>query len=151
METQTAITKKQKCIYLRNNVEIWLDEEKAQNVETMLVGRLSNGKFFKAEGRLLNVADIVGIFYATDLDELKRRKQGQWKCEYSEWHSKDEINCDCGKFLAQAEEDTKWKKQMKEYEKNNTPENRARISAKIQEMKKGLADKMKLKVVPPNK
>ena len=137
METEKALSKPQSCIYLRNSVEIWFDNEKAEKVSQMLSGSVGS-KFIKVEGRTLNVNDIVGIFKALDLDELKRRKQGHWKCKYGEWHGKSEIGCDCGNLLVEAEKDKEWKKQMKEFEENDTPENRAKISAKIQEMKKDL-------------
>jgi hypothetical protein len=86
---------KQLCIYVRNGIEIWLDEEKAKEFGDDLNNE-SVGKFNMIEGRLINTADIVGIFTPQDLEELKRRKQGQWKCKHSNWQPKEITHCDCG-------------------------------------------------------
>ena len=88
------IAKEQRCLLLREGIEIWIDKEKAEKISQDLSSNRA-GKFNKIEGRLINIADIVGIFNPKDLEELKRRKQGQWLCKYGYWHLKTELHCDC--------------------------------------------------------
>ena len=82
------LSKKQLCLYIRNGIEIWLDEDKAQDYMKYLLDEPS--KFNRIEGRIINTADVVGLFSPEDLDDLKRRKMGQWKCDKGYWHSKNE-------------------------------------------------------------
>ena len=91
---KTEIANKQKCLMIRNSVEIWMDEEKWEKLEHAL--KNSIGKFYDIEGRTINVADIVGIFLPVDLDEMKCRKNGQWKCDHGQWHNRGET-CECYK------------------------------------------------------
>ena len=79
---------------IRNGVEIWLDEKRWEKLEFALKNNI--GKFYDMEGRTINVADIVGIFLPIDLEEMKHRKNGQWKCRYGRWHNRGE-NCECHK------------------------------------------------------
>lgn len=91
--TTKAIAKQEMCIYMRNGIEIWLDIDKAS-----AFGKdLTNGMkaMVQIEGRFLNTVDIVGIFNPSDLEDLKMRKQGMWKCKKNNWHAKDEVGCTC--------------------------------------------------------
>ena|SRR3990167_1328659 len=87
------LSNKQKCLVMRNGIEIWLDGDKANKIgNDMLV--IPRG-IFKAEDRFLNTADIIGIFTPEDMDNLTRRKNGQWKCEKrGRWHDRG-IKCEC--------------------------------------------------------
>ena len=91
---------------IRNSVEIWLDEKKWEKLEYALKNNI--GKFYDMEGRTINVADIVGIFLPIDIEEVKRRKNGQWKCKYSVWHNRGE-NCECHKNKIQIANDKRLK------------------------------------------
>lgn len=83
----------QRCILLRDFIEIWLDKEKAERFGNDLVNGLKG--IVKIEGRFLNVVDIVGIFKPEDLINFYKKKSGQWKCEYGIWHEKeDKCNCE---------------------------------------------------------
>ena len=92
--SSTSITKKQKCLYMRNQIEIWIDEDRCTELENALT---SNPRaIVKFEGRVLNTVDIVGIFLPADLEDLKKRNRGMWKCKYNFWHTKND-NCECGR------------------------------------------------------
>ncbi len=84
----SSLAKPQMVIYMRNGVEIWLDEEKA-----IMFGedwaKETNKRIF-IEGRFLNTVDIVGIFKPTDMEDLKKRKDGWFKCNKGFWHGKNE-------------------------------------------------------------
>ncbi|NCD07234.1 MAG: hypothetical protein EOL97_14060 [Spirochaetia bacterium] len=87
------ITKQQKCIKMRNNISIWIDEEVADKIEESLK-QGNSGRFIKVEGNLLNVVDITGIYTPKALDEYTREKNGEWKCKYGNWHKKGQ-ECEC--------------------------------------------------------
>ena len=110
------IANKQKCLMIRNSIEIWMDEKKWEKLEYAL--KNSIGKFYDIEGRTINVADIVGIFLPIDLDEMKRRKNGQWKCKYGKWHNRGD-DCQCWKNKTDLENEERLKEME---EAGNIPE-----------------------------
>lgn len=88
------IVKSQKCIYLRNGIQLWIEEgEKLSRLEDMLA-RLEGNARIQWEGRTINTADLVGIFLPVDLEELTRRKNGESQCSYGTWHKKND-DCAC--------------------------------------------------------
>lgn len=89
----TQLVKIQRCLIMRNGLEIWIDEEKAEIIGNDLVKGQLKG-ILKIEGRYLNTVDIIGIFTAEDVSDLTCRKNGQWKCENGQWHDKNK-KCDC--------------------------------------------------------
>jgi len=131
------ITKIQKCILLRQDIEIWIDEEKANQIQTLLAGSF-NGRFIKVEDRIVNVADISGIFSARDLEDLKRRKLGQWKCDEGKWHSRTDI-CNCTEDRKRKEEAEKQARKIAESE--ITPEQAKKNREEIEKMEQELISK----------
>jgi len=106
----TEIAKKQKCLRLRSGIEIWLDEEKWIRLEEVL-SSLAVKKFIDIEGRIINTADIEGIYKPEDLEELNRRKNGQWKCDYNIWHHRNET-CECAQKAWRKKQQEDLDKQM---------------------------------------
>lgn len=93
----TEITKKQMCIQTRSGIELWINEEDAHKAFASLNGA---GRFVVLEGRMLNAADVVGIFKPEDMDGATRRKNGQWKCNGGQWHDRGE-KCTCASLAEQ--------------------------------------------------
>lgn len=82
------------CISMRNNVEIWVEEDRAKNlVETL--ERSTTHKFIRIDSELLNSADVVGVFTAQTMSDATRRKNGMWQCAQGGWHDKGERECSC--------------------------------------------------------
>ena len=90
------LAKKQKCILMRSGIEIWIDEEKADAIESILLN-LKESKFIIIEGRTFNTADISNILFPIDMEEQAHRKNGEFKCKYGNWHAKFE-QCACGEL-----------------------------------------------------
>ncbi len=136
---QTEIAKKQECIFIRNGIEIWVDEDKAIKIKTDLLQGIANN-FIKAGNRIINVKEIVGIFNPDDLEDLKRRKNGQWKCSYGRWHNRGE-NCECHKNKV----DIANEKRLREMEEAGDVSEEQRINnlKKLGEFKKDLFGKKK--------
>lgn len=115
------IANKQKCIVIRYGIEIWIDEDKWKKLEFALDNQI--GQFYNIEGRRVNKADLVGIFYPIDLEEMKRRKNGQWKCGYGQWHNRGEV-CECHKSKLDIENS----RRMKEREEAGNMSEEERIN-----------------------
>lgn len=84
-----ALSKKLKCVCLRNGAEIWVEEEKIRSLFENLQ-LLNKHRFIKIGDEIVNTADIIGILSAETMEEIERRKMGQWKCKYGFWHQKGE-------------------------------------------------------------
>jgi hypothetical protein len=89
----SELTNQQKCLCVRNGVEIWLDADKAEKINKAIAG--SQGRsMIDIEGRTINLADLVGMFLPEDMEGMTRRKNGQWKCRVGKWHDRGE-KCFC--------------------------------------------------------
>jgi len=87
------------AIVLRNGVEIWTEKDRAENLIRLLIN-LDKNKFVKFDNELFNTADIVGIFSASVMEEVIRRKNGQWQDSKGEWHDRGERQCpSCGRIV----------------------------------------------------
>jgi hypothetical protein len=87
------IARQQKVLVLRNGLEIWIDKDKAEEIENDWVNGNLKGAF-KIEGRTLNTSDLSAIVKPLDMEELRRRKNGQWKCRFGVFHDRGE-KCSC--------------------------------------------------------
>ena len=81
------------CICVRNGVQIWIEKERAENLRNVL-NKLEKHHFIEFEKEFINTADIIGIFSPESMDELTRRKNGQWKCKTGFWHDRGK-KCAC--------------------------------------------------------
>lgn len=83
-----------KCVVFRNGVEIWIPEgEKLAKLQNALAN-LQSHMFIEWEGRSMNTADMSGIFTPIDMEDMKRRKNGEWQCQRGTWHEKRQ-ECAC--------------------------------------------------------
>lgn len=90
------LTKQQKCLLLTNGIEIWDDTDKLDALSQDL-DKIDKG-FIKIAGQILNTKMIAGIFEPQVMSDMRRTKQGQWKCKYGTWHNgKVETYCECGR------------------------------------------------------
>lgn len=87
------LTKSLVCIQMRSGVEVWIEANRADNVQATLQA-ITQSKFIKLDNQTLNTADIVGVFQASTMEAATRRKNGQSQCKEGSWHDKGE-KCDC--------------------------------------------------------
>lgn len=87
------LSKKLMCIQMRSGVELWIESERAETLQDALE-KITSSKFVRFDERTINTADIVGVFTALDMQDLVRRKNGQWRCQHGTWHDQKE-NCSC--------------------------------------------------------
>jgi len=81
------------CIQMRTGVEIWVEHERAVKLQNIL-SNITGSKFILFEEETINTADIVGIFKAGTMQDLTRRKNGQWLCQNGTWHQRGD-KCTC--------------------------------------------------------
>ena len=91
----TEISVNLMCISIRSGVQIWVEQSRAATLQCIL-STLTQHKFVEFEGQTFNTADLVGVFTPESMDELTRRKNGQWQCKHGEWHGRGE-DCECGR------------------------------------------------------
>lgn len=103
------LSRPQKCVQIRTGVEIWVDYEKSEKLQSILEG-ITSHKFIRFEGQTFNTADLVGVFTPDRLEDVRRRRNGQWRCEKGAYHDKDIKECDCPEYTPE---------QIKEYEEIN--------------------------------
>lgn len=82
-----------KCVLLSGGLEIWIEADRADKLtEALKTGNAP--KFISLEGNLINTFEIKGVFSPPYMEDLHRRKNGQWKCQKGTWHDKNKI-CEC--------------------------------------------------------
>jgi hypothetical protein len=114
------------CLLMRSGIEIWVDADKADRLSEILT--TASKPMLKVEGRVLNSVDIVGLFLPIDIEDLKNRKLGKWKCKHENWHTKEET-CRCAQNEAM-------RKGIGFIEQ--TPEERARAREALEKLKREL-------------
>lgn len=89
------LSKSLRCVVMRNGIELWLEADKADSLQHVLLNTTQH-KFVKFGERTINTADISGIFVADDMATFTRRKNGEWQCGKAKWHAKGQ-QCDCSR------------------------------------------------------
>ena len=82
------------CIVIRGGIHLWIPEEKLPNFDEQYQAARSDGGLMRYDGQRINPADVVGVFSAASMEEATRRRNGQWTCQYGNWHDRGE-KCLC--------------------------------------------------------
>ena len=93
------ITNKTKCLLTREGIEIWINDIQAEKISQLILTAKEN-KLIEVDGETISVNSISGIYSAQKIEDLRRKKQEQWQCEYCKrWHAKDEqCGCEGGRY-----------------------------------------------------
>jgi hypothetical protein len=89
------IAKKQLVLLLKNGLEIWMDETRALYVQKSLLE--SKAQFFSLEEeglKMQSIHNIEGLYTPEQLSEIKKSKQGYWRCEFKKLHERGS-SCNC--------------------------------------------------------
>ena len=93
------IQKKQKIIVLRDGTHIWVEKERAEKFEEILMN-LKGSKFIQIDNQTINTADITSVLSPETLEETTRRRNGQWKDKDGKWRNKGDYVCpQCGNAI----------------------------------------------------
>lgn len=117
-DQKNEIDIKRLVLVFTGDIEIWLDEEKAE----AFASDLQNNKvdrFVWIEGRFINTVSniLVGIFKPEDLERRTHTKKGDWQCKMNKWHPRNEHDCTCA-------HDAQRIKRQKEFEKKIDSQNK---------------------------
>lgn len=89
----TTIANVQRCVLLKNGIQLWLDEDKAlqflKDWQSM-----NEPKVLLVNGEAFSSTEIAGVYTSGAMDEYTRRKNGQWKCRVGSFHDRGE-KCVC--------------------------------------------------------
>jgi hypothetical protein len=91
------IAKDLKIILMKNDIEIEIDAEKEEKLDSVL-SQLQGHTFIKVEGRRINTADMSGVYYPEDIEKAQKKRRGMWKCDKGVWHERNET-CYCNRPL----------------------------------------------------
>lgn len=89
------LSKELVCILMRSGVQIWAEKDRVEPLRKALNDYANCPQFINYDGEDLNKADISGIYSVKIMDELTRRKNGQWQCKEGYWHDRGEKCEDC--------------------------------------------------------
>lgn len=84
------ITKNLMCVVIRGGLEVWIDEDKVDN----LMAVIEKNSVVKIEKNIINTKDIVGVFTPEVMKDRDSKKKGEWRCDYGKIHQKYE-KCVC--------------------------------------------------------
>jgi len=90
---KNELQKNQKVVILADGIELWMDEEKADALVAIL-DKLTFDDNVNWEGRNFTKSMYRGTFLPSDIEDQKRRKNGQWLCKGSNWHDRFD-KCEC--------------------------------------------------------
>ena len=99
---EQSLTNPEMCILLRNDVQIWLGKQQAESVQKLL-SSIERSTFIHLGERTINSADIIGVLPPQDIEDVKRRKNGEFKCKYGFWHHRGD-KCDCKEVVIRGRE-----------------------------------------------
>ena len=93
------ITNKTKCLLTKQGIEIWITPEKVKEISKLIN---TNIRAIEIEGQIIGIDNITGggIFDAEYIYDQRKRKMGQWQCDYCKiWHPRfEECGCQGGKY-----------------------------------------------------
>jgi len=91
-------TNKTKCLLTKQGIEIWISNDQAIKISQLM--NMGDHKNIDIEEEIVSIHNIEGIFNADRIYEQRKRKAGQWQCEYCKrWHSKfEECGCQGGRY-----------------------------------------------------
>ena len=93
---EKKLSKNLRIIVLRGDINIPIEEARSK----LLIREMESRKFINIDGRIINTVDIIGIFLASDLESVIRRKNGQWQDDKGGWRNKGEYACRCGNIIS---------------------------------------------------
>ena len=88
------ISKELVCLITMNKSEIWIEKDKLPSIMSLILENSNN--FIEINGGFVRASQIVEVKTVEQMEEVTRRKNGEWKCKYGTWHKKFE-ECNCGK------------------------------------------------------
>lgn len=93
--SENQVSVQQKVVITRNGATFYLDLARAEKVEALLLSP-NKPDYVEIDDTLIAVREISMVAPASKVEEMNRRKKGDWQCERGHWHSRDETVCKQG-------------------------------------------------------
>jgi len=93
--SENEVSLQQKVVITRNGALFYLDLERAAKVEALLLSP-SKPDYVEIDGTLIQAREITMVAPTAKVEEMNRRKKGDWQCERGHWHTRDETVCKQG-------------------------------------------------------
>lgn len=90
---QNQVSKNLRTVVLRSGHWVDIEEEEAVKLDAIMQNP-NCPRIIGIAGERVNVADISGIFTPKTIADFTRRKNGDYRCAYGEWH-KYKTKCEC--------------------------------------------------------
>lgn len=93
--SENDIAIQQKVVMTRNGATFYLDLDRAAKVEALLLSP-NKPDYIEIDDTLIAVREITMVAPAEKVEEMNRRKKGDWQCGRGHWHSREETICKNG-------------------------------------------------------
>lgn len=93
-----SLSKDLAAVVMMSGVIIWVERARLEKIEELFaLPRDKWPQFIEVDGEKVNPSRIEGIFRSSRLEDLQRRKNGQWQCDRGSWHDRAK-KCECDRF-----------------------------------------------------
>jgi DNA-binding transcriptional regulator YiaG len=132
---ETALAKPEKAILMKSGSVQWVTLETAERVESHLASQQGHSFIrLKDYDLTINSAEIEGVYTPEQYADIQKAKNGYWQCENKRWHFKRE-KCECATEMRRENAQADQEKKMADMNREQTPEDRARMQEGLKKMK----------------
>lgn len=134
-KVQTALANPEKAIVMKSGSVQWVTLETAERVESHLASQQGHSFIrLKDYDLTINSAEIEGVYTPEQYADIQKAKNGYWQCENKRWHFKRE-KCECATEIRAERMRKEQEKRDAENNREQTPEERARMQEGLKKMK----------------
>lgn len=86
------ISTQQKVVITRNGSTFYVSLDRADKLQLLLLSP-NKPDYIELDDTLIAIREITMIAPASKVEDLNKRKQGQWQCQHGHWHTREESIC----------------------------------------------------------
>lgn len=91
----SELSTQQKVVITRNGATFYIDLDRADRLQKMLLDP-NKPDYIELDDTLIAIREITMVAPAIKVEEMNRRKKGEWQCARGHWHSREESVCKQG-------------------------------------------------------
>lgn len=89
---KSELSTQQKVVITRNGATFYIDLDRADRLQKMLLDP-NKPDYIELDDTLIAIREITMVAPAIKVEEMNRRKKGEWQCAKGHWHSREENVC----------------------------------------------------------
>lgn len=89
------LSTQQKVVITRNGATFYINLDRAERLQRMLLDP-NKPDYIELNDTLIAIREITMVAPASKVEEMNRRKKGEWQCSRGHWHSREESVCKQG-------------------------------------------------------